>query len=427
MKVQTIDDDLLKIYKMKDIISIDFVDLYASKHDNKDLIVPGFLVFYGPSKQLFLTTHDKYFEEFVSRLKEVYQEEKDNVVFESILGPEYIKIDDTAKWMLCNGNIDVSSYYSHYKDRDGYRESLLFEEDKVDAIIPIFLYHLKETIKLFDINISNIRVSEGNNGVYYLKAIVHNTPVVLPLSFEEKDYNNYSFEIGNLLKDSVPIKIDIGFTNDGVFAHSVIDEYDYSDYFTYEYNINYPISTRETHLRGRLINYNKEHLPDGVITDNSFISFDGIEDTPKWVLLPWNSYLGYVDKINQFDQDKKMLERRMIYYSPNKDDCFIRDKYSKRYIKDSSTGIISENVTLDNMDKTTIMKKNDNGYLIEVCFHPEGVRGFYNTHLGGNYFYHISSANNHLDVSKKNTSFIDRNNGLEEKVDLLDVKKYYKK
>ena len=70
MKIIKEDDTLLKIKQLKDIRSIDFIDLYMNSSKDKVKIIPGFLVFYGRGEELFLTSRDKYFDQFVKKIHE---------------------------------------------------------------------------------------------------------------------------------------------------------------------------------------------------------------------------------------------------------------------------------------------------------------------------------------------------------------------
>ena len=130
MQIKRDEDILLEISQIKDIRSITYKDIYAS-HSSSPTILPGFIVTYGAKNtMLFLTSQDKFFEEFVRKIREVYLEEKDQVIREGIKGKEYIRLDPLSRRMLLNGDLDeIEEVYKQYDGRESYEESLLFEED----------------------------------------------------------------------------------------------------------------------------------------------------------------------------------------------------------------------------------------------------------------------------------------------------------
>ena len=215
--------------------------------------------------------------------------------------------------------------------------------------------------------------------------------------------------------------MDILFTRDGISVHNTIDEYDYSDFYSYEIDNNIPVRVRETFLKDKEVHYQNEHLESSP-EDIKYHPFDEEESNPKWYQTPWNGLIGVNDIEKEIDSNSKTVERQFIYYSPS----FIIERYSKRFysIKD---GVVSQNILLDSMDKTVIVVDHENGSLIETSFLPGGVNSHYKTHLMGKKFYHVSPLKNYLLIDKKYATPIGRENGVEEKADVLDIKNYIKK
>ena len=426
MQVKFNDEKYLEIQQMKDLVSIDFQDLCLTSN-HKTRIIPGFLVFYGQGKQLFLTSQDPYFEEFVKRLREVYLEEKDNVIREGFMGDEHIKISPFTEELLLYGNLDqVADWYQDYEKIEGYPESLLFEEDFVKSFFPIVEYHLRETLKMWNISIDSIRLSEGRNGIYYLSVDIDHTPKTIPLLFH-KEQDNYSFMIGNVLDKTIPLHMNIHFSKDGIQVHNSIEEYHYTDYTSYEFDSKYLQVEREVSLNGKTAHYSKNHIEKNNMETPSIVFFDSIKTPMEWYSLPWNSYLGREDYLLSITEKDQLLSRRFVYYTPTIEKVFVREKDTKRYYSKTPSGVISDSILLDSIDKTILGIKDKDHCLLESHFLGSGVKGFYQAHLADQYFYHISRANHFEDVSKENSFFITRQDGVLKNVDLLDSKKYIKK
>ena len=144
MKYMPMDKELIAINQIKDLVSVHFEDMYLSGYSGKARIVPGFSIHYGHNQYMILTTLDRHFKEFVERLRKVYQEEKDHVVSRNFLGEQKIQIDELSKSILLSGELEqISDLYNHYENSHGYDQSLIFEIDRINAIIDIAKYHLQ--------------------------------------------------------------------------------------------------------------------------------------------------------------------------------------------------------------------------------------------------------------------------------------------
>jgi hypothetical protein len=132
MRVKKASQNAIKIEKLKDIISIDYEDIAIPQSSGKNKVYPGFFVIYGNGEHLFLTTFDSHFEDFARRLREVYLEEKDNIVSDGIMGPQKIKISPETKKILLSAELEkTSKLYDQFQNIEGYSDSLLFEEDEL--------------------------------------------------------------------------------------------------------------------------------------------------------------------------------------------------------------------------------------------------------------------------------------------------------
>ena len=422
MRVEKQKQEEIQIEKLKDIISIDYEDIYIPQSSGKYKIYPGFLVLYGASKYLFLATFDSHFEEFVRRLREVYLEEKDNIVSDGIMGPQKIKISDTTKKVLLSGELEKTSiFYEKFKNEEGYTDSLLFEEDELHSIFPIFEYHLRSILKRFDITMGDIHVSNGMNGIYYLTAMIDNKPTTFPIIFRSENLS-YSMDIGNILSNSIPIHMEMSFRNNSISITNSISEYGYYDYSTYGVEKDIPYSERDIIWNGREIYYHKEHLP---VLESAPDDITPKEENTKWYITPWGGYIGFYRKEDEISDQDRLAEVYYYYVHRNPDYYYELEQDSKRYYKHQPNGNHFSDIVFDSMNQKTIGVRNGNVRLFEHSFYDPQHTGFYRDHLDHKHFYTI-----HQDTSWKdagNSVFINRKDGVLEKADLLDQKIFEKR
>lgn len=434
MKLSKDEQKLLEIKEIKDLESIELKDLFQHITNGKRTIVPGFIITYGePLKMMYKTTLDKYFDDFIKRVKEVYQEEKDHVIRTGILGDEYIQIDPLSKTILLNGDLDIKERtYDHYKRIEGYDESLLFEEDKFKSYLPIIKYQLTETLKTMGLTISNIVLSHGNNGIYYLKGTINNDPIIIPINFEEHS-NTIKVTISNVLHDSIPIVIEASVTNKGINIICRVDEFTYYDYTSFEVRNNKVSKNREVIFQHRPMHLENEDLKlveDQTIPDK-WASIEDEKDV-SWYQLPFDSYIGFKRERKSIAEDGTLLDEdgehilekeETIVVIPSEETVLSKDFMTKVYYKKIDDRTISQKVTLDTMDKTTIALINKDHALLETSFGEDGVSGIYKKYLEGKHFYQKCNIN---DI-KSTLSSLERKDGIEEKTDLLDESIYRKR
>ena len=151
-----------------------------------------------------------------------------------------------------------------------------------------------------------------------------------------------------------------------------------------------------------------------------------------WYALPWNAYIGlYEDKWymredgtrTEEEQPERMVQNKIIYLSKTEDSFYLKEIASKRYHRKIDDRTLGGNIELDHMNKRRIGLISKDGVLVETHFSDGGVTGKYKEVLSGNYFYQIYGK----DLKKEQAKFIDHEQGLEEKSDLFDVKKYIKR
>ena len=432
MKTITTKEELMRIRQIKNITSIEYKDIYLPNSNGNKQLVPGLIITYGDTNTLmFLTSSDPFFDEYVRKVREVYLEEKDHVIREGIKGKEYIQINPTTKEILLHGDLEnTTSRIQKYAATSSYKESLLMEEDRLKAIFPMMEYHLKELLKRFDRNISQIKCSEGINGVYYLTAKIQNTPITIPVYYEEQE-DSFKITFASLLEDAIPIQMEGMFTKSGINIHTYIEEYNYSDYTTYQVQNNKMVKEREIHFEGRLRHYEKQDLP---VTSKdeaeSIYKIEGESNGITWYQLPWNAFIGlredkwYMKEDgtrSKQEENERMVENKIIYLGKNQDSFYMKEIASKRYHRKLDDRTEGGNLLLDyqNMRKIGLLSKDS--CIIETHFIDRGVSGKYQEALSGNYFYEI------YDTNLNQGRFINQKDGLEEKSDLFEPKKYIKK
>ena len=449
MEVKIADKRLIEINHIKNIKSIAYRDLYVPNGRKDTIIAPGFIVEYGsPSKVIQMTSYDEYFDEFVRKIKDVYLDEKDKVLDVFLGQKKYIDIDPLSKVMLLEGNLeDIGNIYGQYVDAQSYDESLLMEEDRFKAFWPLIQYHLKEFLLLFDKSITNIKLSNGINGIYHLNAKINNVDTILPIYYEE--YNNtFNIQIGNLFDKCLPLIIKAELDKNGIVVDCKItdpeDDWELSDYYTYKVRNDKIYSVRNATTSEKTIKFETKYL-DMVIPKSSselgdedletkkikesidIYEFDSKSKNINWFKLPWDSYIGlkeekvYINdnyEITTEECEQRIVENRIIYLCPTNDTFYLNEFANKRFHKKITDTTIGGNVTLDSMQKTRIGLKVEGKYLVETYFGDNGLStGKYSQTLLDNYFYHIYK-------NKDVYILLDREDGLEDKSDLINVNKY---
>ncbi len=432
MRIHKQEKDLLDIKQISNIESIELKDIYQSNYNGHNSIVPGFMITYGePLKFLYLTTQDKYFEDYAKRVRETYLEEKDKVISEGILGKKYILIDPITKSVLLNGGLEnLNTFYQLYDKQDGYNESLLFQTDRIHSVYPIIEEHLRKTLANLDVTLGTTQLSIGNTGIYYIDAIVRNEPRLLPIYYEE-ERDSFHITIGNLTNRSIPMQMDVNFTNDGYNVHCYINEFDYSDYTDYSIKNHQPVKEREIYYHDKLIHW--ETTPLEQILSREPVILSSLEEPKdlKWYLLPNNGYIGLNEKeqcieddgtLSNRDGEHRLLTKDVCIIYPQKDLIFMKDVLSKSYYHKTGTKTISQYALIDKIDENSIGIIANDGILFERNFNPWGPQGFYKKYLAGKYFYQTYDK----DLNKESCVFLNKQKGIEESSDLLDSKIYKK-
>ena len=407
----------MEIQKLKDIRMIQYEDLYVKGYTGKAKILPGFFVLYGNHEMLFLNTNDKGFPQFVKKLREVYLEEKDHIIQESILGPQKIQIDDLTKEILLSKDLEgIDSLYKDYYEEDGYSDSLFFQEDEFSNIFPIVEYHLRNMLKNISVELGDLALPRGMNGNYHILAMIHNVPTYLPVSFMKLD-DSYQIVIGNVLPHSIGISLTVNFHKDKIEVLGSIPEYEYFDTYTYQLENGLPSSIVQTEWKGKMVRYQKSHLEKSDVPNNRVSREENLE----WVHLPWGAYYGYYQTEEEFLKDNFFREQHVVYLSRNDFSYYEREHYMKQFFQKYPSGTMYYPIVLDSFQVVKNGVKEDGYSILEVSFSERGKEGSYQDRISGKKFYILGSGESWDDFSKKKI-FFNRRSGLESQVDLTDQK-----
>lgn len=426
MLVKQADKEEIEIEQLNNIVSIEYVDFAVPQSTGKEKIYPGFFVTYQGGKVIYLSSIDSHFDQFCRRLKEVYVEEKDHIVSDGIMGPQKILISPVTKELLLNGELEkTSKFYEKFKGEEGYDDSLLFEEDELHSIFPVFEYHLRELlnhlrdlVQGLPITLGDVRISTGMNGVYYLSAMINNKPTICPIFYHQEN-QVYTMEIGNIIPKSIPIHMEVSFNSRdrAINVQSSVPEYRYFDSTTYGVSNDIPYCERNIMWKGKCVDYHREHIPPVEGIPENIIPKE--EDT-KWYVTPWGGYIGIYRKEEKISNDDRIAEDYFYYVNRSDQSYYEHEQDAKRYYKYQAAGHYYSDIIFDSMNQKTIGIKNGKVLLLEHSFFNPHHTGFYRDHLNHKHFYTVGRGPSWKDVDGR--VFINRENGVIEKADLLEQK-----
>ena len=412
MQIKKMDENLRKIEELINISSIEYKDLSTTKN-NKYTVIPGFMVFYNGLNCLYLTSQDKYFLEFIKKLREVYLEEKDKVIrVDSFGNNHYIDIDDISKELLLHGELNnIPDIYSFYKNKQSYDKSLLFTDQELKSILPIIKYSLQDTLSLFSVTLNVDNNINGYVNNYYIYGKKNDILCLMPIYYQKEDYNSYRIEIGGLFDKTMSIVMNIRFRNDSLEINSRIDDISFSNNISYKFINNKLVEKQIVYINGEV----KLLKTNNVNTIDFPSNFKYLESNDMtWYNLPWNALYGIKKEINRLNDEESIDIEHTTYLDIQPISFIMKDYLFKQY----SNVIKSNRFILDNVVSQTIgYKYNDNSY-IETSFMDTNTNGYYKQHLGGKYFYHVSSKSL-IDSIKEDYIPLNKMMGILDKTDLL--------
>lgn len=419
MQYSFMDKILIDIYNIKNIESITISDMnFSSRNSSKVIIVPNLLVIYDGGKTLSLCSKDKYFNTYVKKVVQVYNDEKNNDLEGSLTDPfkmrNDISIDDHSKKILESGELEqVEDLYKFYSNKDSYDYSLLNNKDNVILLLPIVKYHLKDLLKKMNMTIIFNEELSGYRNRFVINGKLDGIPLDILLNYDNVENNTYLFKIGGLFQKNREINMNIKFLNNRITVDILLDNYNFNTTYTYLISNNTIKMINETIKDDETKYYENIDLNECDIEYSNLVNLDN-QYNHKWFKLPWNAYYGMSNKIIDLNENEKIVEISNMYLWVNKNECLRKEYYSRSYKKNNTAVITDENLILDQALKDTkgiYLKKGI--YLLETSFLDTlHSSGYYNELLENKYFYHIGIGNTIKDINKEKLETISKNDGV---------------
>lgn len=189
--------DEIKIAQIKDLRLIYYFECDQSLKDSDNPYF-GLKIVYDNDKTLTYTYKDKYFNEYISKVIEVYNKEKD-------LGNLRFLDDNTRSLFEDINNFSKIKIDYNYKPLQDFKMSC-FNSRKMD--LAIITPYVKDLIIKFLWTIrqsENIRIKsfQGINDRFLCQYMIKNKNFAVPMIITKNDYNNYlvdfSYNNGNTL------------------------------------------------------------------------------------------------------------------------------------------------------------------------------------------------------------------------------------
>ncbi len=424
MRIYGMDELLIEIYNIRNIESISIYDMVLPKSSKME-VVPAIIVNYDSGKSLNLCSRDKGFDLLVRKVTEVYNDEKNNVLEDSLTDPfrmrSTIKIDERTKRILDSGLLlDVNNLYKFYCDKDGYDASLLFQCDEVNMMIDIIKYHLKEFLSHTDIEVAFDEEFSGYRNNYLLSGKVNGIHKYFPFTFDKLSDNEYKISVGGIVNNSC-VDLRIKFSKDNINVSVDIDSLGITSDFNYLVT-NEVVKKIESIKKNNLpIYYKNEDLNEVNCDFGNITTFDS-DIAVRWFYLPWGSYYGINNSVSEISETERVIQIYSMYLSLS-DKCFYKkDFYSRNYKRNNTVSVFGESVTLDELikdSKCVCLNNKDGIYLIETSFlDVSKCNGYYSEKLADKKFYHLYQASRITDIN--DLVSVSRSDGVLDNGDILN-------
>lgn len=398
MIIYGMEDMLINIQNIKNLTSVKLGSfMYSSEETGKMELVPILSVTYEGGKTLSLSSKEKYFDSFVKKVTEVYNDEKDNIIEDSLTDPfrlrSHILIDEHTRKVLESGSLrNINGIYSSYDDKYSYNNSLLFQKDEFKLLFPIIKYHLENLFSKTSTNVKILDTIQGYRDNFLLKANIDGVEIVINISYFKENDNKYILEIGGLFNECNSIKMIIEFKKDRIVVNINNQKYELDCEYTYLANnekikqiINISKSSRNVIYENKDLEPCENDIPN--ITD-----LDS-ESNFTWYKLPWNAMYGINNEVATLSEEEKMIQTYSMYVCTFQKSFMKKENYSKTYKRNKTTALDTNEVVLDDMLKNTLcvcVIDSENIYVIETAFLDSRYpNGYYLEKLKDKYFYHV--------------------------------------
>ncbi len=420
MIYKTMDPDLIEINGIKDISFIKFYDL-THNADNKRIIVPTLMIEYDGNKMMNLSVYDKYFNAFMNKVIEVYQDEGKIIVDEDYESKPFtsertVTIDKRTREILDKGDLNKKEITSFYNDKDSFDNSLKYEIDEVKGIINIVRYMIYEFGTLTDQNVEIVGDFKGYRVNYVLEANINDIFKYLLVRYNKIDEDNYEVSVLNLGDGNKPLIINISFNDDNVYIKGKYR--DVSMAYDYKVNSKNGYYLKEVFKKGELIKYEPGTLEAVEPKNTNLITLDSNTTGYVWYALPWGARLGYNGYVESVDENTKIYTNNVIYFDYNLENFYKREFYTKKMKRDNTNTQKGISITLDELRKITHGYYQRPYFIVETYFRNARGDGEYQEKFNGRYFYHVVKAKTTNNIEKAKLVDVKRES-INDKADLL--------
>ncbi len=426
MQVYGMDPELVEIYNIRNLESIKIWDL-VTPSPSKMIVMPTILIVYDGGKVLNLCCKDKYYDVYVKKVMEVYQDEKNNIVEDALTDPfrlrSTILIDERSLSILESGELKrKNEVYGFYDGKDSYNQSLCFQRDEVRPFIPVLIYHLEKLFSLTDRVVSIDSELSGYRDNYILNGRVDGIDTIFPFTYEKVSSDEYVFHIAGMLGKSEPIKVKIEFANDGIIVTMTVDKNELVATSKMSVTNGVVKSVFDVERKGLTICYTNEDL-EGIPLDNKNLADLDYDTKLEWFKLPWGALYGIDTSIDELSETEKMIGIDSMYIQIS-DNCFMKKEfYSKTYKRNKTVAVDANDMVLDQVDKTTIgfsVDPDDHVFVIETSFDDSTS----NYKASGKNFYHAIESKSGIEgIKRENLVSLGRKEELIHKSDLVNKSK----
>ena len=403
MIIYGMEDMLIDIQNIKNLSSIKLGSFFFIRDKSGKMeLVPLLTITYDGGKTLSLSSKEKYFDSFVKKVTEVYNDEKDNIVEDSLTDPfrlrSHILIDEHTKDVLEKGSLrNINQAYTFYDNKFSYNNSLLFQKDEFKLLFPIIKYHLEDLFRKTSTNVKIFDTIQGYRDNFLLKASVDGLEKVINVSYFKENENKYILEIGGLFNECNSFAMSIEFKKDRIVVIINNQKYELVCEYTYLTNnekikqiINISKGNRRVVYENKDLEQCENNIPN--ITD-----LDSKSDF-IWYKLPWNAMYGINNDVTTLSDEEKMVQTYSMYVCTFQKSFMKKENYSKTYKRNSTVALSTNEVVIDDMLKNTIcicVIDNENIFVIETSFLDSRYpNGYYLEKLKDKYFYHVVRSEN---------------------------------
>lgn len=426
MQIRNVEPQLEDIYKIENLESISITDLVQNV-SGKTFIIPLVIISYDGNKTMSLCSHDKYFDVYIKKVSEVFNDEKDNIYEDSLTDPfgfrRKIQIDEHSKKILESRELlSVRNMYSHYEGLESYDESLLFSNDEVSTLIPIIQYHISRFLEFTDASFTVDSKVRGYHNRYVMNGTLNGLERFFPFLYHKDSDNHYTILVSGILNNA-RLKVVISYESDGIIVKLSSDGLDLFAEYTYKV-LNGVVRRKEDFtLRELTTHYLSEDLNS---IDNPYSNISNFDYNAEFTYykLPWNGVYGIRTNIEDLNNEECKIEIVGSVVECSSESFTRRDAYLLQYKRKDTPTRVGEEITLEEYSSilTGIQLDNNPGYyVIETKFLDTGKpSGYYATHLSDKYYYHLAYSKEPLNKASYQNNITISHESVNQKSDLVN-------